>query len=155
MYAVPADGSRQPIEVAATGFREGAGKFSPDGRLLAYGSDETGVTEVYVVSFPDIAAKQQVSNSGGSRPRWSPKGDELFFLKADTLMAVPVDTSGHLTVGTPRPLFAVPDLNAGYGYNVSPDADRFLVRVRNPDALSSKIHVVTNWFEELPKVGNR
>ena len=71
-------------------------------------------------------------------------------------MVVPVDTSGGLTVGTPRPLFAVPDHDSGYGYNVSLDADRFLVRARNPDALSNKIHVVTNWFEELKaKVGNR
>ena len=155
VYAVLADGSGQPIEVAATGFGESLGTFSPASSLMAYGSDETGVTEVYVVSFPDIAAKQQVSNGGGSRPRWSPKGDELFFLKANTLMVVPVDTSGALTVGTPRALFPIPDLDGGYGYNVSPDADRFLVRVRNPDALSSKIHVVTNWFAELPKVGNR
>jgi dipeptidyl aminopeptidase/acylaminoacyl peptidase len=149
VYAIRADGSDQLIEVAATGIRESGGRFSPNGRLVAYGSEETGVSEVYVVSFPDLSAKQQVSNGSASRPRWSRKGDELFYLKGDTLMVVPVDTSGTLSAGTPRRLFAVPDLDDGYGYDVSPDADRFLVRVKNPEALSLEIHVVTNWFAEL------
>jgi serine/threonine-protein kinase len=148
-YAVRTDGSGQTIEISATGFGESGGRFSPEDRWVAYASNETGSWEVYAVSFPGIAAKQQVSNGGGARPRWSRDGGELFFLKGDTLMVVSVDPGRTLTVGSPRPLFAIPDLDSGYGYNVSPDADRFLVRVRNPDALSKKIHVVTNWVEEL------
>ena len=136
------------IPVAATPANDRFARFSPDGRWLAYQADG----EVYVVSFPATGGKQQVSTDGGTGPRWSAAGDELFFWKGDTLMAAEVSTQGSFRRETPRPLFALPDVS---DYDVTADRQRFLVVVRNPDAPAEEIHVVENWFEEWKaKVGN-
>ncbi len=156
IYVVQVDSVENVIPVAVTSASESEARFSPDGRWLAYASDETGSSEVYVVQFPATAGKQQVSIDGGVNPRWSALGDELFFWKGDTLMATRVSTAGWFRRETPRPLFALPDAlpNVG-GYDVTADGQRFLVRVKNPDAPAKEIHVVVNWFEELKaKVGN-
>jgi serine/threonine-protein kinase len=126
------------------------GQFSPDGRWLAYTSGETGKHEVYVVSYPGLSAKQQVSLNGGRYPEWSAESGELFFVNADTVMVCDVSTGGSFTRSIPRPLF----VSAGFardilGYAVSADGQRFLYPARNPDAPASEIHVVLNWFEEL------
>ena len=115
-----------------TKFSEAGASVSPDGRWMAYESDETGRTEVYVAPFPDVAAsKQQVSTGGGSRPLWSTNGRELFYYAApDAIMAVPVTTGRTLVLGKPavavKGPYATP-LNAGRHYDVSADGKRFLM----------------------------
>ena len=129
----------------------GWGRFSPDGRWLAYPSSETGVSEVYIVSFPELTRRQQVSVRGGRYPEWSATSGELFFLNADTLMVSTVTTGNDFSRSTPRPLFVSSAFLRGdmWGYAVSADGQRILYPAPNPDAPAREIHVVLNWFEVL------
>ena len=147
IYVVQVDSAENPIPVAVTSANERGAQFSPNGRWLAYTSDETSSDEVYVVSFPEIRGKRQVSAGGGTRPQWSATSDELFFQKGGTLMAAKVSTEGLFRWETPRPLF-----ESRESYQVAPDGQRFLVKVQNPDAPAAEIHVVVNWFEELKRL---
>jgi serine/threonine-protein kinase len=130
------------------------GQFSPDGRAVAYISDETGRDEIYVRPFGPKADVLQVSTDGGTAPRWSPDGKELFYRRGDAFMSASVTTSGDKSsVGDPRKLFEV---RAAAGrstfqpaYSVSPDGRRFLVHLLDPRAVPTQINVVLNWFEEL------
>ena len=130
------------------------GQFSPDGRWLAYTSSETGNTEVYVVSFPGLQGRQQVSVRGGTWPRWSAQSGEFFFRNRDTIMVANVSTGDvFVREELPRPLFVTSA--RGGAYDVTADGRRFLVAAQNPDAPAREIHVVLNWFEELmAKVGH-
>ncbi len=138
---------------------ENNGEISPDGHWLAYDSDESGRSEVYVRPFPNIeAARRQVSTGGGTRPLWSTTGRELFYyVGPDTIMAVPVRLGSEAILGTPQPAvkgaYAVP-VNTGRHYDVSRDGQRFLLLkdASQPDGrqpLVAEIHVVLNWLEEL------
>jgi serine/threonine-protein kinase len=134
--------------------RKRQAQFSPDGRWLAYTADDTGREEVYLIAYPSLTGKQQISTTGGRTPVWSGRSGELFFLKNDTVMATSVSAQPSLDWTTPRPLFARPDLAAlDYGFSVSADGRRFLYPARNPDASPREIHVVVNWFEELKAKG--
>ena len=148
-----ADSVAEPLSVATTAANEENAVFSPNGRWLAYQSDDTGRPEVYVVSFSDLGSERQVSTNGGTFPRWAPDGDELFYLNGDTLTSSAVSTqAGDLTLGVPRPLFEYPDL---FEYDVAPDGQRFVIRTTNPDAMAREIRVVLNWFEELKGTAGR
>ena len=130
--------------------RKRQAQFSPNGRWLAYTSEDTGREEVYVVAYPAMTNKHQISTTGGRTPVWSARSGELFFLKRDTVMATSVSARPSLDWTTPRPLFARSDLAAlDYGFAVSGDGRRFLYPAGNPEASPREIHVVLNWFEEL------
>ena len=109
------------------------GQISPDGKWLAYASDETGVWEIYVTSFPDAAGKWQVSRGGGTEPRWRRDGKELFYIApSGILQAVSVDAQSVFATGTPSPLFQIrgraPISSTDmFTYDVSRDGKRFLV----------------------------
>jgi hypothetical protein len=111
---------------------------------------------VYVVSYPGLSARQQISVQGGRLPEWAAKSSELFFINHDTLLVSTVSTEQGFDWTTPRPLFVAPDLTSlGVGFSVTADGQRILYPARNPDALAKEIHVVLNWFEELrERVGN-
>lgn len=82
------------------------GRFSPDGRWVAYASNESGRWEIYVTSFPEAHGKWQVSNAGGNQPRWRGDGKELFYLSTNSrIMAIPVKTGANFDAGTPTALF--------------------------------------------------
>jgi dipeptidyl aminopeptidase/acylaminoacyl peptidase len=145
------DGKVAPLLVSE-GSKLG-GQFSPDGRLVAYVSDENGRDEVYLRSLAKPEDALAVSSDGGSEPRWSPDGKELFFRRNSAFLAATVNSSGALSVGEPRKLF---DLAAAWGrnpnhagYAVSPDGKRFLILRPDPRAIPTQINVVLNWFEEL------
>jgi len=134
--------------------RKRQAQFSPDGRWLAYTAEDTGREEVYVIAYPALTGKQQISKTGGRSPVWSARSGELFFLKIDTVMATSVSSQPSLDWTTPRALFARPDLAAlDYGFSVSADGRRFLYPARNPDSSPREIHVVLNWFDELKARG--
>ena len=130
------------------------GQFSPDGRSVAYLSDETGRDEIYVRPFGSRGDAIQVSADGGIAPRWSPDGQELFFRRGDAFMVARVTSAGGLLkVADARKLF---DARAAQGrstfqpaYSVSPDDRRFLVHLQDPRAIPTQINVVMNWFAEL------
>jgi Tol biopolymer transport system component len=110
------------------------GMISPDGRWLAYASNESERNEIYVTSYPEIRGKWQVSRDGGEEPRWRGDGKEIFFLNGNGLMAVPITLGESVNVGVPQTLFttqfrehiSVSDLNS---YDVSKDGQRFLVNL--------------------------
>ena len=151
IYARRVDGADSLIHIATTQAHESWGQFSPDGRWIAYVSDADGASQVYVVSFPEIRGKRQVSTNGGRRPIWSASGDELFFWNGDTLMVAPVSIGASFDAEAPRPLFVLSGRRRGY--DVTADGQRFLVHMRNPDAPAREIHVVENWLEVLKAKG--
>jgi serine/threonine-protein kinase len=143
-----------------TPFRESDPFFSPDGRWLAYTSDESGRMEVYVRSL-DGEGRWQITDGYGAQPLWSPKGDELFFRNREGLMAVTVQSDGQeLVAGRAERLFGemfgnpfgvtVPGY-VFYDYDVAPDGQRFVVfpRAAVSDSPEARAHIVTGWFEEL------
>jgi hypothetical protein len=138
--------------VAATAAFEALAQVSPNGRYVAYMSDESGRFEIFVTTFPDPGGRWQVSQSGGVEPRWSQDGTALFFFAPDNrLMAAEVRTAtGSFEVGAIRPLFQSRLMGMGFRYDVSKDGKRFLVNGGIPQQLSP-ITVVTNWTEALKK----
>jgi len=137
-----------------TSFNEGAARFSPDGRWLAYVSDESGGFEVYVQPYPGPGGKWQISNGGGSEPVWNPSGRELFYRSGDKMMAVEITTQPSFAAGKPRMLFEgryeTPPFPIA-NYDVSSDGRRFLMLkpIEQAQAVPTQINVVLNWFEEL------
>ena len=137
-----------------TRFTESAARFSPDGRWLAYVSDESGRFEVYVQAYPGPGGKYQVSTEGGTEPVWNPNGRELFYRSGNKMMAVDVTLQPNFSAGKPKVLFEAPyePTPATLGnYDVSPDGQRFLMLkpVEQEQAAPTQIVVVQNWFEEL------
>ena len=153
------DGESEPTPLLESTYNEFHADISPDGRWLAYTSDESGQREVYVCHFPEVdSGRWQVSNDGGEAPVWSPSGDELFyrFRKSGVearMMAVRVIEAGEVRPGRPEVLFAGDHLfgEIARNYDVSPDGERFLM-IRAAPGTSSAIVVVENWFEELKRL---
>jgi eukaryotic-like serine/threonine-protein kinase len=145
---------RKVFSLHKTGFNENEARFSPDGRWLAYVSDESGRVEVYVQPYPGQGGKWQISTEGGTEPVWNRNGRELFYRSGDKMMAVDVSTQPGFAASTPRMLFEgryehppVPLHN----FDVSPDGQHFLMLkpVDQEQAAPTQINVVLNWFEEL------
>ncbi len=129
-------------------------EISPDGRFLAYCSDESGRLEVYVRPFPEGAGKWQVSVGGGTQPRWRSDGKELYYVQDTALIVVSVSTDQGFTLGQPKELFGSSDLfsrAAASMYDVSADGQRFLTitPAQAEDSTGSSIHFVENWHEEF------
>jgi serine/threonine protein kinase/Tol biopolymer transport system component len=143
LWALPLTGSGQPIEVVKTPFFEAEGRFSPDGRWVAYSSDETGAFQIFVRPFPGPGPSRQVSSASGLTPRWRRDGSELFFVERDRLVAIPVTwRGGTLEFGSPRTLFTFPRGWQG-SFELSPDGQRFLIPRTVTEA--SPITVILNW----------
>jgi serine/threonine protein kinase len=161
LWALPMDGARplKPFVVLDSQFNEGGGRFSPDGKWLAYNSNETGVSQIYARAFPppESAAgeKWQISQSGGLTMRWRGDGRELYWVTSDgTIWAANIQTGpGELQSGTPRELFTAPIYTATAGcFDVSPDGQRFLVLLFASQAEGSiRLNVASNWQAGLPK----
>jgi Tol biopolymer transport system component len=154
IWTVPLEGDRQPKIVLQTQFAEKAAMISPDGKFLAYQSDESGRGEIYVRSFPGPGGKWQISVAGGTEPLWSRNGRELFYRDSDKMMAVDITLGQAFKAGTPHMLFegkyetrpAASETN----YDISPDGQRFLMIKASPQPeATAQLRVVTNWFEEL------
>jgi serine/threonine-protein kinase len=142
LMAIPANGGGEAVNIASTSANEEDGRFSPDGRWVAY---HTGA-DVHLVSFPDPTRRFQLGR--GTDPRWSSGGREILFWRADTLLSLPVVESGRGR-GVPRALF-VHGTDLVFGdYDVSTDGQRILIRQPNPDAPARGIDVVLNWFSVL------
>jgi Tol biopolymer transport system component len=153
IWALPLVGERTPF--AAVEAPAANARLSPDGRWLAYDSDESGIPEVYVRPFPHATAGQwQISNHGGSEPKWRRDGKELFYLGPDQrLMRVRIRTTSGFEADPPVPLFQTPSvgritIGLGNSFDVAPDGQRFLFNA--PAGESSKpITVVVNWAATL------
>ena len=148
---IATDGAQGLQPLIATEANEAQARVSPDGRWIAYTSDESGRPEVYIQRFPEPGERIGVSNGGGAQPAWGRNGRELFYVDLDRrLMSVPIEAGVHINAGTPRPLFELPTygFDIFYGvrnfYDVAADGDRVLVLTRDEREASS-LTVVTNF----------
>ena len=139
-----------PVPYLQTEFEESQGQFSPDGKFIAYTSNESGRYEVYVQPFPASGAKWMVSAGGASQPRWRRDSKEIFYLGFDfRLMAAEVKTTPQFAASVPKPLFQTRALRGGsaiyYRYAPSADGKRFLVISLLEEAASAPITLMLNW----------
>ena len=126
--------------------------ISPSGQWIAYESDESGQSEIYVDRFPQLGKRVTISANGGSEPLWNANSNEIFYRSGDTVMSVSIlETDPVIRYGAPTELFSGP-----FGQNfiprhwdIHPDGDRFLMRER---FTAAELRVVVNWFEELKRL---
>jgi dipeptidyl aminopeptidase/acylaminoacyl peptidase len=164
LWAAPMTGDRKQIPVIDTPFDETAGQFSPDGRWVAYQSNESKPVQIYIRPFPGPGGQRPVTTAGGIQPRWRPDGKELFYVGLDgRLMAVPIAVGAdqQLEPGAAVALFraqlatgaAINSTGTGTGaqYAVASDGQRFLINMSVGEATASPIRVVLNWDAALKK----
>ena len=145
------DGKARPF--LQTPANEGGPVFSPDGRWLAYESDESGRVEVYVRPFPGPGSKWQISTDGGTEAVWARSGRELFYRNGDKMMAAAVEIKPGFSAAKPRLLFEGHYETSIYtfhpNYDVTPDGQRFLMIRGTEQKSATQINVVLNWSDEL------
>lgn len=147
------DTERKAYPLLQSEFNETGGSFSPDGRWIAYASDETGQNEVYVQTVGGESGRWQISTQGGSHPVWSSDGSQIFFASLeDKLMAVPVKVEPSVEAGEPRALFSMKLKSVpGRRYDVASDGKRFLINEQVGDERSEPMNLVLNWTAELKR----
>jgi Tol biopolymer transport system component len=164
LWLLPADGKSEPQTLIKTDYLEAGAHFSPDARFVAYESDETGKSEVFVTSFPVGGGKWQISDGGGAQPVWRRDGRELFFRTAEGVMSVSVAADGiSFRAGKPESVFKGAFLGGlrgillpGYNfpdYDVAPSGQGFVMfEGKTESRETSRAKVVIGWFEELERL---
>jgi len=166
IWALPLFGDREPFPLVQTQFKETQARFSPDGQWVAYSSDESGRSEIYLIPFTPPAAednataqpprggKWQVSTHGGTFPRWSKNGKELIYTSGELpseLTAVPIELSPtSVKIGVPTPLFVLDQVAGTTPYDTAPEGDWFVVNTSAVQS-SASINLITNWTAELTR----
>ncbi len=150
LWVLPLEGDRKPAIYLQTPFNERQSRFSPDGKFIAYASDESGRYEVYVQPFPASGAKWMISSGGGAYPRWRRDGREIYYLSSgNKLMAVEVKTAPKFEAALPQPLFDArlfTGLNLGvFPYAPAANGQRFLINSVQGETASAPITIVQNW----------
>ena len=158
-------GDRKTRAVIHTAANEMTPEFSPDGRWLAYVSNESRRNEVYVQPYPGPGERHLISTNGGAQPAWSATGRELFYVQGGgfggpgvtTLMSVKIATAPEFVAGTPEVVFDSADLQSPWGrsYDVAPDGQRFLLTLSKeapPNPAPAQMILVQHWFEELKRL---
>jgi serine/threonine protein kinase len=157
IWAIPMVGERAPFSFVHSEFSELSGAFSPDGKWVAYQSDESGKNEIYVRPFPGPGAKWQVSSSGGRSPLWKNNGKEIYYLSGAKILAAQVNGTGQtFTVGAVREFFnpsEVGGINMGNGTvrDISPDGNSILLSVSKGTLATAPLTLVMNWDQEFRK----
>ncbi|HYT68744.1 MAG TPA: protein kinase [Vicinamibacterales bacterium] len=155
IWTVPLDGDRKGRAFIDTAAVEFGPEFSPDGKWVAYVSNESGDEDIYVVPYPGPGAKHRITVKGGASPVWSRDGRELFFQTSEGLMAVPVTAGADIAFGAPRRLFGGDFMidsreDGPRAYDVAPDGKRFLMfRSTFPDTAPPAFHVLLGWASSL------
>jgi serine/threonine-protein kinase len=164
LWLLPAGGNAEPQPFLKSSYQESFGHFSPDGRWVAYESDETGRLEVFVTSFPLGGGKWQISDGGGAQPIWSRDGRELFFRTEDGVMSVRAAAEGGtFRASKPEPVFRGAFLGGLRGvtlpgfnfpdYDVSGDGKRFVMFAGGAEKRpATQAKVVLGWFTELRRL---
>ena len=153
VYVLPLTAEHKPFPFRATQAEENLGEFSPDGKWLAYASSESGRSEVYVAPFPEGNTHYQISQNGGTFPRWRGDGKEIYYVSSNDLNITAVDVKPvgrAMDVGKATPLFRIKSSRPQYSYDVLPSGNRFLVNTVAGEN-SSPLTLVTNWTVELRK----
>ncbi|MBL8206905.1 MAG: PD40 domain-containing protein, partial [Blastocatellia bacterium] len=158
IWVLPMEGERKPWVWLRTPAQELTGRFSPDGKWIAYQSRESGRAEIYLQAFvpgvPASGGKRQLSTNGGGNARWRNDGREIYYTSEDgKMMAVEITPGTELKVGAPKELFAPSGLrgNASSGYAMTRDGQRFLFVTSADDASLPPFTVVLNWMVEMKK----
>jgi Tol biopolymer transport system component len=157
LWALPMTGEKVPFPYIETPFEEAHAQFSPDSRWVAYTSNESGRSEVYVQSFPVGGGKWQISTAGGDQPQWRSDGKELFYIAPDrNLMAVSIEGSLTLAVGRPTVLFQTLMPLSGItddrnNFAPSKDGQRFLINTLAESANTQPLILVLNWASEMKR----
>jgi len=167
LWVLPLSGTQKPIPYMQTTFNETGARFSPDDRWVAYESNESSRTEIYIAPFPETGAKRLVSTGGAAvgTARWRSDGRELFYVTPELmLMAAEIDGRGpEIKIGRVTPLFTLPMdalrdrsptgvvLGTAIGYDVAPGGQRFLVNVLGDGDAPASLSLVTNWTAALAK----
>lgn len=152
VFALSMEGERKERLLVDTPYVEDQCRVSPDGRWIAFNSDESGKWEVYVASFPDFTHKRQVSNAGGVQPEWRTDGKELFYLSPDgKMMAVDVKSGTFLETGVPKALFQTRLSPSPFvsEYCVTKNGQRFLVVEPAGRQDAEAFHLILNWDSAL------
>lgn len=149
VWLLTLQGERKASPWLRSRFKEASPRFSPDGRWIAYESNESGSPEIYAALTEGGGEKRRLSTAGGRSPRWRRDGKELYYLTPDgSVMAVPMNTGPRLDAGPPAVLFRV-ESNIE-NYDVAPDGSRFLVSTPAERMPQSPIRVILNWNAGLP-----
>jgi eukaryotic-like serine/threonine-protein kinase len=155
MGVLTVTGQHQQRRFAQARFVQIEPTFSPDGRWLAYVSNESGRYEVYVQPFPMLDGKWQVSTEGGREPVWARSGREIFYRNGGKMMQVSVTTQPSFHAANPRILFEgryAADHIVNRNYDVTADGQRFvMVKPSEQELAATQINVVLNWFEDLKR----
>jgi len=147
IWLMPLDGGGQPVPWASTRFTESSPRFSPDGRWIAYESDESGETEIFVAQTEGGGGRKRISPTGGRQPRWRADGRELYYIgPGDLIMAAQVTPGARMEAGAPVALFRAQGVA---NYDVAADGSRFLVGTPTDPDRESQIHVIVNWTAAL------
>jgi serine/threonine-protein kinase len=149
-----------PVPILVTSFNERSPSFSPNGRWMAYASDETGQDEIYLRAYPGPGGKRTVSIDGGTEPIWSYDGSELFYRRGPSMVAVEMKTGPTLSIGASLTLFEGPYAIEGggsgsLGYDVARDGQRFLMLRRQAGRTGGadvNLRVVLNWLTDVARL---
>ena len=153
LWILPMEGERKPYPWLNTPFTETVGRFAPDGKWIAYQSNESGRNEVYVQAFspgaPASGGKVQLSTNGGMDPQWQRDGRELYYRSFDgKLMAVDITLGAEVKAGTPRELFS---FGRFFNSEAAGDGQRFLLTTNAADSTVPPFTVVLNWMAEVKR----
>jgi len=155
LWVLPMFGDRKPYSYLQTGSDEMQARFSPDGKWVAYTSDESGVPEIYVQTFPASGGKWRISTNGGTQPSWRRDGKELYYIAGDRgLMAVEVKPGSQFETGVPQKLFNTRVLTLTdfrNAYLASNDGKRFLINSNLEHPEGTPINVLVNWTSLLQR----
>lgn len=152
LYALDVEDPGERLAIAEGPEDAAAADFHPSLPIVVYQLDD----ELWIASFPEMGDARQLTSSGGTAPRWSPRGDELFYWRDGALISQPMGPDGQ-PVASPVSLFEATGLAdfPEVAYDVAPGADRFLIVFANPDAPARRLDVALNWFEVLREAGGR
>jgi dipeptidyl aminopeptidase/acylaminoacyl peptidase len=154
IWILPIGGAAEPTPFLATEFNETLPAISPDGRWIAYVSDETGDREVFIRSYPDDGTAMQVSVGGGTSPVWSRDGRELYYIQKTAMMAVPFATEPRVGLGTTVTLFDGGfDTERARDFDVGPDGRFIATRRIGGGSGLQEVRLLINWQQEVARMG--
>ncbi|MGC1452664.1 MAG: protein kinase [Candidatus Sulfotelmatobacter sp.] len=149
LYAAAVEGDHKPRPLVVMPFNQNGARLSPDGKWLAYVSDESGQSEVFVQAMSDSSVRAQVSSEGGINPRWANSSNELLFQSKNRVMSVKFSPGAGLNPGKPVLLFQDP--RGWEGFDVAADGRLVVAREADSNGTGTQINVVLGWFEELKR----
>lgn len=159
IWAVPVDGSAPPRPMLQTPTNENNPDISPDGKWIAYQSNESGQYEIYIQDYPGFTGKWQVSESGGNQVRWSPDGKTVYFRHGVQMLKAVITPKPTMKISNPEVVIesdAVVLASEARNYDIGPDGEQFLVlkpiESGAKSTLNRELFIVENWFEEIKRL---